>query len=86
MVRVPEYILKRGELVQILLALGFPSSFAETVTAMPSTVQVVASLKSPSLDSIDETRQIWEQSLVVFVEIKCGLCECHARYECENQC
>ena len=54
MVKVPEYILKRGELVQILLALEFPSYFAETVTAMPSTVQVVASLKSPSLDPVDD--------------------------------
>ena len=46
--RVPEYILNRAELVQILLSFGFPSSFAETVTVMPSTVQVVALLKSPS--------------------------------------
>lgn len=46
--RVPEYILNRAELVQILLSFGLPSSFVETVTAMPSTVQVVALLKSPS--------------------------------------
>lgn len=40
--RVPKYILNRAELVQILLSFGFPSSFAESVTVMPSTVQVVA--------------------------------------------
>nr|WP_293583141.1 hypothetical protein [Prevotella sp.] len=51
---VPEYTRRRGDDAQIRFSL-LPDVFLEIVTLIPSTVHVVAFVKSPSLEVEDET-------------------------------